>query len=340
MKPVVVPTPPPTPPLNRRRFLQLAAFTAAAGLGGCGRGGSVPTLRAAPEILPSVWRRSLPAPWRFAPLAGFNPLESPWPLPTDLLALTDGWLSQVSPQRLQAIAADTLLNRIGPAGQRFLREAPLDWRHLLLPVAFSPWVMVIRRQGQDGPGPDAGWDALLDPALKGKLLLPSSPRLLVSLAERMGNPDALRSLRAAALSFDDRFGLNWLLQGDARVAVLPLQRCMAALQRDPRLSAVLPDQGAPLHWTLLIRPAQTAEPIPQEWVLDAWKPPLLSRLLAKGWIAPLPRDELIAAEGRIPARLRPLVLAPESVWQRSWMLLPPDAAESSRLQELWDASAP
>jgi hypothetical protein len=150
----------------------------------------------------------------------------------------------------------------------------------------------------------------------------------------------LRRLRAAALSFDDRFGLNWLLQGDARVAVLPLQRCMAALQRDPRLSAVLPDQGAPLHWTLLIRPAQTAEPIPQEWVLDAWKPPLLSRLLAKGWIAPLPRDELIAAEGRIPARLRPLVLAPESVWQRSWMLLPPDAAESSRLQELWDASAP
>ena len=340
MKPVVVPTPPPTPPLNRRRFLQLAAFTAAAGLGGCGRGGSVPTLRAAPEILPSVWRRSLPAPWRFAPLAGFNPLESPWPLPTDLLALTDGWLSQVSPQRLQAIAADTLLNRIGPAGQRFLREAPLDWRHLLLPVAFSPWVMVIRRDGSNVPSPAAGWDALLDPAFQGKLLLPSSPRLLISLAERMDDRDALRRLRAAALSFDDRFGLNWLLQGDARVAVLPLQRCMSALQRDPRLTAVLPQQGAPLHWTLLARPSQTAEPVPQDWVLKAWKQPLLSRLLAQGWIPPLPKDELVVAEGRIPRRLRPLVLPQDSVWKQSWMLWPTPASEAPGLQQLWEASAP
>ena len=211
---------------------------------------------------------------------------------------------------------------------------------MLLPVAFSPWVMVIRRDGTNAPAPDAGWNALLDPAVQGKLLLPSSPRLLISLAERMQDGDALRRLRAAALSFDDRFGMNWLLQGDARVAVLPLQRCMAALQRDPRLTAVLPAQGAPLHWTLLVRPSQTAEPIPQDWVLKAWNQPLLSRLLAQGWIPPLPRDELVGAEGRIPLRLRPLVLPQESVWAQSWMLLPPDAAEAQRLQQLWGASAP
>ncbi len=205
---------------------------------------------------------------------------------------------------------------------------------------FSPWVMVIRRDGKTSPALEAGWDALLDPELKGKLLLPSSPRLLISLSERMGDGDALRRLRASALSFDDRFGMNWLLQGDARVAVLPLQRCMATIQRDPRLTAVLPEQGAPLHWTLLVRPSQTAEPIPQDWVLKAWKQPFLSRLLAKGWIPPLPRDELVGAQARIPLRLRPLVLPQQSVWEQSWMLLPPDAAEQQRLQQLWEASAP
>ena len=336
MMPVAVPA----PLLNRRRFLQFAAVTAAAGLSGCGRGGSVPTLRATPDCLPSLWRRDLPAPWRFDALSGATPLESSWPLPTDLLALTDGWLSVISPERLQAIAADALQLRMGPSGQRFLSEAPLAWRTLLLPVAFSPWVMVIRRDGTNAPAPDAGWNALLDPAAQGKLLLPSSPRLLISLAERMQDGDALRRLRAAALSFDDRFGMNWLLQGDARVAVMPLQRCMTALQRDPRLTAVLPQQGAPLHWTLLVRPSQTVEPIPQDWVLKAWNQPLLSRLLAQGWIPPLPRDELVGAEARIPLRLRSLVLPQESVWAQSWMLLPPDAAEAQRLQQLWEASAP
>ena len=297
-------------------------------------------LRAAPESLPSIWRRDLPAPWRFDVLSNETLLESPWPQPMDMLALTDGWLSVISPERLQAVATDALQSKIGSLGQRFLNEASPVWRGLLLPVAFSPWVMVIRRDGTNAPAPDAGWDALLDPAVQGKLLLPSSPRLLMSLAERMGGGDALRRLRAAALSFDDRFGMNWLLQGDARCAVLPLQRCMAALHRDPRLNAVLPAQGAPLHWTLLVRPAQTAEPIPQDWVLKAWKQPLLSRLLAQGWIPPLPRDELVPALGRIPLRLRPLVLPQESVWAQSWMLLPPDAAEQQRLQQLWKASAP
>ena len=335
MKPVV-----PAPLLNRRRFLRFVAVTAALGLSGCRRGGAVPTLRSMPEVLPALWRRDLPAPWRFTALSGATPLKSPWPPPTDLLALNDGWLSVISPDRLQAIAADALLARMGSSGERFLNEMPSVWRSLLLPVAFSPWVMVFRREGKNAPAPDAGWDALLDPAVKGKLLLPSSPRLLCSIAQRMGDGDSLRRLRQAAISFDDRFGMNWLLQGDARVAVLPLQRCMASLQRDPRLIAVLPEQGSPLHWTLLVRPSQTAEPIPQDWVLKAWKQPLLSRLLAQGWIPPLPRDELISAETRIPHRLRSLVVPQESLWQRSWALPPPDPAEVQRLQKLWEASAP
>ena len=85
--------------------------------------------------------------------------------------------------------------------------------------------MLIRRESGTAPVPNAGWNILLDPAFEGKLLLPSSPRLLVSLADRIDGPDTLRRLRAAALSFDDRFALNWLLQGDARLAVVPLQRC-------------------------------------------------------------------------------------------------------------------
>ena len=327
--------------LHRRRFLQLAALTAAAGLAGCSRGIGIPTLRAAPDTLPSLWRRRLPSPWRFDPLGGTEPFKRPWSVSTDLLALTDGWLSKLAPQQLQSISAPALEQRLGPEGQRLLSEMPSPWKGMVLPVGFSPWVMLVRREGGSVPAmTDKGWNALLDPAFEGKLLLPASPRLLISLADHIGDADALSRLRAAALSFDDRFGLNWLLQGDARVAVLPLQRCMSALKRDPRLMAVLPEQGAPLHWTLLVRPADTAEPIPQAWVAEAWTAPLLPRLLAQGWIPPLSRDALEQSLGRVPVRLRPLVLPPQSVWERSWMLLPADAAETQRLQTLWQASAP
>ena len=328
------------PPLRRRTLLQIGALGVAAGLTGCAQAGIKPTLRAPEDILPALWRRQLPAPWKFEPLSGPSPFQTPWPKPTDLLALTDGWLSSFTPDQLQTVAAPALEAELGSLGRRFLREAPSDWRSKLLPVGFSPYVLLFRREGLALPAVDAGWMTLLDPAFKGKVLLPDSPRLLMSLADHLDDPEGLRRLRQAAISFDDRYGLNWLLQGDARVAVLPLQRCMQALKRDPRLTAVLPEAGSPLHWTLLARPALTAEPLPQAWVSQAWTSPLRARLLAQGWIPPLPREVLLEAGSRIPADLRSVVIPSQEVWSRSWSLYPLDADEVLRLQTRWRASAP
>ena len=328
------------PPLRRRTLLQIGVLGVAAGLTGCAQSGIKPTLRAPADILPALWRRQLPAPWRFEPLSGSAPFQTPWPKPIDLLALTDVWLSSFTPDQLQPVAAPALDAELGALGRRFLREAPADWASKLLPVGVSPYVLLFRREGLALPAADAGWMTLLDPAFKGKVLLPDSPRLLMSLADHLDDPDGLRRLREAAISFDDRYGLNWLLQGDARVAVLPLQRCMQALKRDPRLTAVLPEAGSPLHWTLLARPALTAEPLPQAWVSQAWTSPLRARLLAQGWIPPLPREVLLEAGSRIPTDLRSLVLPSQEVWSRSWSLYPLDADEVLSLQARWRASAP
>jgi hypothetical protein len=184
------------------------------------------------------------------------------------------------------------------------------------------------------------WEVLLDPELKGKVLFPSSPRLVMSLTAHMQTPDALRQLRQAAISFDDRHALNWLLQGDAQVAVLPLQRCMGALLRDQRLHAVLPLQGAPLNWTLMLRPSSSKEPLPQDWVKKAWEEPLLSRLLSAGWVPPLARSQLSIAMSRVPKRLRALVLPSNEVWQRCWNLAPLDPSEQDAMKAKWKASTP
>ena len=103
---------------------------------------------------------------------------------------------------------------------------------------------------------------------------------------------------------------------------------------------VLPQQGAPLHWTLLLRPQQTSEPLPQAWVEEAWTPPLLSRMLSQGWIPPLPSATLAAAASRVPSRLLPALLPPATVWESCWTLFPLDPSQVLSLQDRWDASAP
>jgi hypothetical protein len=42
---------------------------------------------------------------------------------------------------------------------------------------------------------------LLDPQLKGKIVFPSSPRVVIDLADRLEQPDALQRLRRPSAHF-------------------------------------------------------------------------------------------------------------------------------------------
>jgi len=325
---------------RRRQLLQAGLIAGLSWLTGCARSNDSPLLRAPKKSLPALWQKQLKAPWRIAELEAINSSDPPWLSSTDLLTIGDGWLSRLDPGSFQAIDAAPLQAQLGPASERFLSELPSDWKGKIFPVGVSPWVMLFRGEPALKRQAANSWDVLLQPELKGNVLLPSSPRLVMSLAEHMQSPDALRSLKQAAISFDDRHALNWLLQGDAQVAVLPLQRCMAALLRDQRLHAVLPAQGAPLNWTVMLRPRSSKEPLPQDWVKKAWEEPLLSRMLSAGWVPPLARSQLSTAMSRVPKRLRALVLPSEEIWQRCWNLAPLDPSEQEALKAKWQALTP
>lgn len=325
--------------LKRRELLQYGVLLGLGGLAGCARS-ATPTLMAAPETLPLQWRRRLPKPWTFAALESWQQVSAGLPAQADLLALPDGWVANVEADALQPMAAPALRGRLSPQAEAFLAGFSPVQAESLLPVSVSPWVLLLRGDALPPAAEADGWNALLDPSLAGQLVLPTSPRVVMSIAERMDRPDALQRLRAAARVFDDRHALNWLLQGKARAAVLPLVRCMTTLRSDPRVHAVLPEQGAPLHWTLLMRPAQTREPLPQSWVEEAWTAPLMGRLLADGWVPPLPHAALDPVRSSVPARLRSLVLPSQQVWDRCWSFQPLKPDERAALEATWTASAP
>jgi hypothetical protein len=150
----------------------------------------------------------------------------------------------------------------------------------------------------------------------------------------------LRRLRRAALAYDERDGLSLLLTGEAEAAVLPRQRVVGLLRRDPRLQVLLPDSGAPLSWNLLLRPAGPHPDPPLEWLGAALEPPLLPALLAAGWVPPLPREQLQRALVDFPAATAALLLPPQPVLDRCFSLPPLDPAGRRELQRLWDGASP
>lgn len=327
--------------LPRRGMLRLALAGGSVLLGGCGR--DSPQLVASRGDLPMAWTRTLPAPWRAlmvdTPSEVLAAVRGPGSARNALLQLSDGWATGLGIGTLQPIAAASLLARLAPlAGPVSRLYGSAVSPALAFPWSYSPWVLVLRNRADLIARRGEGWNLLLDPSLTGRLVLPSSPRVVMALIGEDAGRLAL--LRRQALAYDERDGLNLLMAGEAMAAVLPRQRVVPLLQRDPRLAVVLPDSGSPLSWNLLLRPAGPQPPPPVGWLGQALEAPLLPRLLAGGWVPPLPRATLQKALASFPASLAELLLPADAILARCSDLPPLTAAETRRLQSLWDAAAP
>lgn len=340
---------PPFPSLSRRQLLQLAI---GAGLLAACRPAVGPELLLVEGELPAAWLKQLPPPWRSRALAdpaavqdlllkqGNQPPQTSGPVPPGLVALSDGWASGLVRKGLQPFGAPRLWARLAPFSAAPARLfGPAGSAELAFPWAYSPWVIALRSRPDLLARRQEGWGLLLDPSLRGQLVLPSSPR--ISLEIMGGDFDRLERLRAQALAYDDIDGLNLLLSGKAAAAVLPLQRLIPLLRRDARLAVIWPASGAPLSWQLLLRPAASSPQLPPlEWLGAVLEPPLLEQLLGRGWVPPLPQAQLAPLTQRYPAAMAALLLPGEGLLQRCWSLPPLTLAQQLAQQNLWDAAAP
>jgi hypothetical protein len=331
--------------LSRRRLLQLGVGAGAGLLAAC-RSAAGPELLLAEADLPAAWLKQLPAPWRTRQVADAAAVQKAVrelgqrPAP-GLVALSDGWASGLSRQQLQSFEAPRLWARLAAFSAPVARlYAPPAAGQLAFPWAYSPWVIALRSRPDLAARRQEGWQLLLDPSLRGRLVLPSSPR--ISLEIMGGDFERLERLRAQALAYDDRDGLNLLLSGDAEAAVLPLQRLIPLLRRDQRLVVIWPDSGAPLSWQLLLRPAGAAQsaPPPLEWLGAVLEQPLLEQLLARGLVPPLPQADLAPVARRFPESMAALLLPGDALLGRCWSLPPLSLPEQLAQQNLWDAAAP
>jgi len=330
---------------SRRQVLHTGAGGSLAlatwGLTGCAAT-APPQLLASRADLPAAWIARLPRPWQPQLLEGPDQvraaLQAPGPARPALAQLSDGWAATLTRADLQPIGTPALLARLDPAAAEVARLFAADPApQLAFPWAINPWVLLLRNRPDLVRRRAEGWELLLDPSLAGAVVLPSSPRVVLDLVD--GDGERLRRLRRQAVAFDDHDGLSLLLNGQAEAAVVPRQRVVPLLRRDPRLAVVLPDQGAPLSWNLLLSSAG-APAAPIDWLAEVLEPPLLPRLLAAGWVPPLPDAVLERAVAAFPPELRQLLHPPAAVLARCRSLPPLPQAERIHLQALWDGAAP
>jgi len=331
--------------LSRRRLLQLGVGAGAGLLAAC-RSAEGPELLLVEGDLPAAWVKQLSEPWRTRQMADAAAvqkavLELGQGLAPNLAALSDGWASGLSRQQLQPFEAPRLWARLAAFSAPVTRLfAPVGDAQLAFPWSYSPWVIALRSRPDLAARREEGWQLLLDPSLRGRLVLPSSPR--ISLEVMAGDFERLRRLRAQAIAYDDSDGLNLLLSGAAEAAVLPLQRLIPLLRRDQRLAVIWPQSGAPLSWQLLLRPAAAASSAapPLEWLGAVLEQPLLEGLMARGWMPPLPQRDLATVARRFPAAISALLLPGNALLQRCWSLPPLSVPQQLAQQNLWDAASP
>ncbi len=330
--------------LGRREFIRITASTVLLGLSGCSFSDSRPTLKLPRGVLPSEFLQALEKnkPWQYNFFhSDIDLAQDEFPLNKndDLIALGDGWLKHCPFELFQPIEAPELYSYLSAQAIAFLNTFKSDISTKILPVAVSPWVLIFRGGKEFLARARDSWEVLLDPALRDQVVLPSSPRIIISLADQMKKSDSLRLLRLQAKAFDDKNGLNWLISGKAKVAVLPLQTCLNTLASDPRLNIALPKQGSPLNWTVLLRSKSSQEELPLAWIKDTWRLPLLLKLLGKGAIPPIDYPELAKVFDYLPKRYHAIYNSKES-FQRSWSLAPLTTIQEKDLENRWRKSSP
>ena len=185
-------------PLRRRQVLQMIGATGTVLLAGCRPATSAPTLMAPAGVVPKPWADALPKPWSLT----LAPAQQDWrpadQARADVLVIGDGWLDAHPADTLQPIASEPLLSQLDGQAKALLASlGALQDR--VLPLAVSPQVMVLR---DDAAMTQEGWPLLLDSAMAGRVVLPASPRLVMSLADHLGGGQALPALRRQALTYD------------------------------------------------------------------------------------------------------------------------------------------
>ena len=333
-----------TKSFGRRTFINYGLISTLFFLSGCATATYKRNLvlRGVPKTFPDELINGLTTPWQFVAIK--NVVSNDFSYKSilqekpDLLILDDGWISDLPFAALKEIKANNIRDKLSIQSKSFILGLGEDYKSRILPLAFSPWVILLRNEDSLTLENKYSWEVMFSKALKEQIVFPNSPYLLSSIAKKLEIFNDLAKIKKQAKAFDDRNALNWVVSGKARAAVLPLSRCVNSLNRDPRLSVLFPVEGSPLNWTVFASPRASSEDFPVNFFEMLWGVNSSKRIISKGFLPPtgLSNSKRLNINGT--QRFKSFVFPDESFWNSCWSLPILDFEDKENIALAWNKS--
>ena len=326
--------------LTRKKFLDIAKLSVLFLLTSCNGLSRKISIGLYKNFLPVSFINLLPKTWKKENLNYKEDNSNKNFRNKDLILINDGWLSRVDLKVFDDIS-QPLMNYLDERSKYYLSNWPLFERKKLYPIGVIPYAVIIKNNERYKITNKNNWDFLLSKDLIGKMILPNSPRILISIAERINNKNAMKAIFNQGNIYDDINAIDWLINTDAVLAILPLTICEKYLKIDSRLSIVFPNQGVPLMWNFLLINNNFNQALLLNWIDKLIDKNSINKLVKDGLYLPF-NNEYIHSKYKYSSKSARLLNRPsEECWRNSWSFNSLKESEKVEFEKIWkDLLAP
>tara|TARA_Y100001933_G_scaffold33370_1_gene28188 strand:- start:695 stop:1717 length:1023 start_codon:yes stop_codon:yes gene_type:complete len=281
------------------------------------------------DIIPNFWNKKAISYEKFSTKINFVDLEN-----TDLLLINDGWLNRVNFDDFENIHA-SLISKLDERSKFYLNNFEESKRRKLMPIGINPYVVIIKNNKNHQIENNDSWDFLFSKDLKGKVILPQSTRIVLSIMKRIKNRDLLQNIVNQKFIYEDKNALDLLVNTDAAIAITPLSLSQKYLKIDSRLSILFPNDGVPLLWNFaMIRSSLNREEF-NNWIDLLLDPKTVNRLAKAGWYLPFQTSTINKTYNDNLKQFQGDSLNPSKrCWDNSWSFSPLNFQEKKELEIL------
>jgi len=253
----------------------------------------------------------------------------------DYLLVNDGWINNINFDDFKDFDKELFL-KLNKKAKNYLSLFDINIRNKIYPIGVIPYVVVIKKNYATKNISNKSWDFLLSKDLKGKIILPNSPRIIMSLAERIDNQGVLNKLINQDNIYDDKNALDWLLNSKAVIAVVPFNLCQKYLKIDSRLSFIFPRTGVPLIWQFVLNKKYSENDSLIKWINSLENYNASRKLEKEGWI--LPFKDIYNVDFNNENLKNQNILILDQCWQNSWSFPPLNEEEKTKIEIIWKDS--
>ena len=324
--------------LTRRELLKYASLSSLFLLSSCRNISEEVRITLQSNLYPDFFKDTIPNFWKKENI-NFGKINSEnnrnLILNSDFTLINDGWVNRINFDAFKKINEDILFENLDLRSRDFLNSYEKTQREKLFPIGVVPYSVVIKNNKELIDSAKLSWDFLLSKKLTKKIIFPNSPRILLSIAKKIQGSNSLLRLKNQSMLFDDQNSLNWLINSEACVAIIPYTLCLKYIKIDSRLSIVFPNQGVPLMWHFILSRSNNNE-ILIKWIKSLEGKLSADKLASQGWYLPFNNSY---SQKKYNPDISSITGPSLRCWENSWSFPYLSNMQKINLEKSWNQSS-